>query len=382
MKTCAFILLFAVLSLSLFSQKKVEFNGYINNMQSFMFSDIDNDNWISDNLLHNRINGVWYISNSISLRAEVRNRFFVGESLELNPLSKDSYDFDPGWIDMSFNISDGNSYLLNSTIDRLFLEVNYEKINITLGRQRINWGRTFVWNPNDIFNTYSFFDVDYPERPGSDALRIQYYTGFASSIEAVVKIDHNDKITAAGIVRFNIGSYDFQIIHGILEERDLLAGAGWEGNIKNIGFRSEFTYFHPHENWKDTTGVLLASMSFDYTFSNSMIIQVEGLYNYSETGLELTDFTSLLTNSLNVKNMAFSEWNVFGQISYPVSPIINISVSGMYFTDLKGFFTGPSFSLSLSDNADFSFFAQYFNWEISGVRSDMTLAYLRLKYSF
>lgn len=320
-----------------------------------MFSDIDNDNWISDNLLHNRINGVWYISNSISLRAEVRNRFFVGESLELNPLSKDSYDFDPGWIDMSFNISDGNSYLLNSTIDRLFLEVNYEKINITLGRQRINWGRTFVWNPNDIFNTYSFFDVDYPERPGSDALRIQYYTGFASSIEAVVKIDHNDKITATGIVRFNIGSYDFQIIHGILEERDLLAGAGWEGNIKNIGFRSEFTYFHPHENWKDTTGVLLASMSFDYTFSNSMIIQVEGLYNYSETGLELTDFTSLLTNSLNVKNMAFSEWNVFGQISYPVSPIINISVSGMYFTDLKASLQGPHFSLSLSDNADFSF---------------------------
>ena len=35
-----------------------------------------------------------------------------------------------------------------------------------------------VWNPNDLFNAFSFVDFDYEERPGSDALRIQKYTGY------------------------------------------------------------------------------------------------------------------------------------------------------------------------------------------------------------
>ncbi|HVB02111.1 MAG TPA: hypothetical protein VNE41_00190, partial [Chitinophagaceae bacterium] len=26
-----------------------------------------------------------------------------------------------------------------------------------LGKQRINWGKTLVWNPNDWFNTFNLF---------------------------------------------------------------------------------------------------------------------------------------------------------------------------------------------------------------------------------
>ncbi len=94
-----------------------------------------------------------------------------------------------GWIDMSWNIVDENSFFLNTTIDRLWLDLNFNKFQARIGRQRINWGQTFVWNPNDIFNAYSFFDFDYTERPGSDAIRLQYYPSFSSAIELAAKID-------------------------------------------------------------------------------------------------------------------------------------------------------------------------------------------------
>ena len=61
-------------------------------------------------------------------------------------------------------------------------------------RQRINWGQTLVWNPNDIFNAYSYFDFDYIERPGSDAIRLQYYPDYSSAIEMAVKADYENKI--------------------------------------------------------------------------------------------------------------------------------------------------------------------------------------------
>jgi len=74
-------------------------------------------------------------------------------------------DNDPGFVDMSRNIVSGSSYFLNITADRFWLDYHQQGLDLRLGRQRINWGQTFVWNANDVFNSYSFFDFDYEERP-------------------------------------------------------------------------------------------------------------------------------------------------------------------------------------------------------------------------
>ena len=81
-----------------------------------------------------------------------------------------------------------DSVVFNTTIDRVFLEYNKNDWEVRVGRQRINWGINLAWNPNDVFNAYSFFDFDYEERPGSDAIRIRKYTGIASSVELAANI--------------------------------------------------------------------------------------------------------------------------------------------------------------------------------------------------
>ena len=44
-----------------------------------------------------------------------------------------------------------------------------------------------VWNITDLFNPQSVLDFDYEEKPGSDAIRIQYFTGVIGRLEFVFK---------------------------------------------------------------------------------------------------------------------------------------------------------------------------------------------------
>ena len=55
----------------------------------------------------------------------------------------------------------------------------------------------------------------------------------------------------------------------------------------------------------------------------------------------------------------------------------------MLFPSMNGYYIGPDLSLSLTDNMGISFILQHFNGEFTeGTRDKMTLAFLRLKWSF
>ncbi len=47
------------------NEKSYALNGYLTNMTSVMFAEVDND-WIVDNLIHNRLNLHWYPSDQFS----------------------------------------------------------------------------------------------------------------------------------------------------------------------------------------------------------------------------------------------------------------------------------------------------------------------------
>lgn len=363
-------------------QKNWSLNGYISNMESVMFTHPDSMS-LNDNLLHNRLNFNWYANNNFTINLEMRNRFMWGDNVRLMPGYADLINSYDGVDWLSENLVDKASFLMNTTIDRAIIDFTAGNFNMTVGRQRINWGRSLVWNPNDLFNNYSFFDFDYEEKPGADAIRLQYYTGAASSIELAVKVDSTEKITAAGLTHINIANYDIQILAGIVRENDWVVGGGWEGSIKNFGFRGEMSYFHPKENIKDTAGIFLASINLDYTFENSIFVQFEALYDQDPIDMSGgLGSQSFLITPLGSKDLGFSEVSLFMQVGYPINPLINANISFMYYPDLNGFFTGPSFGISLANNLDFSIFAQVFSMELNNDRTNFYLGFLRFKYSF
>jgi hypothetical protein len=375
-------LLLTEISFSLYSQEKkkpVTLNGYITTMQSATFDSLSGP-VLYDNLLHNRLNFKGYINRNITIAVEFRNRLFTGDMVRAGTTYSEMIGTDPGWLDMSWNIINKNSFFLNTTIDRLWLDMNYNKLQIRIGRQRINWGQTFVWNPNDIFNAYSYYDFDYVERPGSDAIRIQYYPTSSSALEIAVKADNNDDITAAGLYRFNKWGYDIQFLAGYSNSSDIVAGAGWSGAIGSISFRGEGTWFHPLEAFKDTAGTTIITAGIDKVFTDNSIVQVQMMY--CNNPLSLNNFSNFYFGNLSAKDLAFSKFSAFGQFTWAATPLLNLGISSMWFPDLKGYFAGPSVDYSLAENVDFSFIWQHFNSIMGGERTRINLAFLRIKYSF
>ncbi len=205
--------------------KPYSFNGYLTMLQSSLFDSLSGP-FMNENILHNRLNFKGFVGDKLIFAVELRNRLFTGDRVRMGTLYSEMIGADNGFADMSWNVIEKQSLLLNTTIDRLWLDIQLGRFQITAGRQRINWGQTFVWNPNDLFNAYSFFDFDYVERPGSDAVRFQYFPSSSSTLEMAVKADREHTITAAGLYRFNKWSYDFQFLAGLVNGEDLVAGTG------------------------------------------------------------------------------------------------------------------------------------------------------------
>jgi hypothetical protein len=383
----SFILLLSLLpTIDAQSEKpsNISLNGYVKYMNTSIFEEFDSF-WTIDNLIHNRLNFKWYIDSSLTLTAEARNRVIYGDFARLIPGYAGMISNDNGFLHfLTGNIVESRSMILSTTIDRLNLEYQRGAFNVTIGRQRINWGQSFAWNPNDIFNAYSFFDFDYEERPGSDAVRIQYYPGYTSTIDAAVKLDKDNNITAAMLYRFNKWGYDIQLMGGAIDSSDFVIGGGWSGSLGKIGFTGEASYFHPQDNLTDTTGVLLATAGINYIFSNSLSVSAEGIYNgyFKRTGLE--GFDDLFLLPMTVKTISFSRFSWFMQLSYPIHPLLSGSLAAMYFPSLdNGYFIMPSIEWSIAPDVGFSLLAQRFKGSFNGGETEkMNLIFMRFRYDF
>jgi len=360
-------------------QKAITLNGYLTSMQSAMFDSLSGP-FQYDNLLHNRLNFKGYINEHLTFIAEFRNRLFTGDMVRSSRAYSEMTGTDPGLLDLSWNVINKNSFFLNSKVDRLSFDLNYGKFQARIGRQRINWGQSLVWNPNDIFNAYSFFDFDYVERPGSDAVRLQFFTSFSSVAEIAVKADNEHNITAAGLYRFNKWGYDLQFLAGYVNSEDIVVGVGWSGALGGISFRGEGSWFQPVEEFPISSGNVLLTAGFDKIFKNSSMAQIQFMYCNSPPGLN--NFNSFYSGNLSSKDLAFSRFSAFGQFTLAATPLLNMGVSAMWFPDLKGYFAGPSVDYSLAENIDFSLIWQHFNSIMSGTKTRINLAFLRFKYSF
>lgn len=378
-------LLFLSSSLLIVAQSKLDFNGYISNMGQSSFAKDEQNNYLflNDFIIHNRINVAYYANDKFTAHVQFRNQFLWGQSITNIPGYADSFNNDRGFLDLNFNWWAGENNLMNTQFDRAYIEYVNGNFELSLGRQRVNWGRTLVWNPNDIFNAFSYYDFDYMERPGSDALRAHYYFGTASSAEFVAKVDSSNDLTLAGLYKFNKWSYDIQFLGGYVDGQDFVFGLGWEGNIGSVAFRGEGNYYRSEENFADTSGVVLASIGFDYLIGNNLTVQWEFLYNDSKTLIDIGQNPGAIFQAPSTsKSLSFSEYNFFSNLSYIISPILTANMAGMYYTDYNGYFLMPGIDFSINSNLYFSFMYQYFNLELNNTRSGSNVAYARLKWNF
>ncbi|MEZ4721050.1 MAG: hypothetical protein R2813_04130 [Flavobacteriales bacterium] len=364
----------------------VKLKGYVKNMQSLQMADL---NYVShNNLIHNRLNFRIYPSKQLSVGVELRNRVFTGDQVNFNPYYSKAVDFDHGLVDMSWAWLDESGVVGLSQVDRGWVKWNNSRWDITVGRQRINWGVNAFWNSNDLFNTFNLVDFDYEERPGTDAVRVQHFFKNYSSLDIAVKPSKYDSTwVGAGMYKFNKWTYDFQVLGGWWNE-DIAIGAGWAGNLKTASFKGEVTYFHPQENWQDTAGAVTASISIDYAFSGGLYVM--GGLMYGSLGADTTLNLTALANSAitsttppSAKNLMPTKYNAMLSLSRSITPLITGSLVGIYSPGVNLMFLMPSISIAVANNWDFSIFGQStFLDNGANFRNYGTSVFARLKWGF
>jgi hypothetical protein len=336
------------------------------------------------NLLHNRLNFKLYGTDWFSASFEFRNRLFAGKFIKDFPQYADFVEMDNGYFDLSWNWAEGTGWFVNTTIDRLYFDLEFEQWNMRLGRQRINWGVNFVWNPNDVFNAFDYLDFDYEERPGTDAVKFTRYTGVTSSAELIYQFgEDSDEMALAGMYKFSKMNYDFQFLGGWVGP-DWVIGTGWAGDIKGAGFRGEITHFEPFKGNEDKSfSATIASLSADYTFPSSLYIHGSILYNSNGTTGSAGGTNVLLNNNLSAKMLALGRWEIFSQVSYPITPLISGDIASILNPCDGSFFIGPGATISLLDNLDFLLTGQLFSGDEGTEYGDLGYAwFIRLKWSF
>jgi hypothetical protein len=389
-----FLLLILIFGNQSFAQlSDFDFGGY----QKYLFGTSKYpgiDSRLNDHLLHTRLNFRYYPSQNITTALEFRFRAYYGGSVEKIPNYSNLIQTKRDFVDLDWMIWNSKSSLGYLEVDRLYFDWNLNKLQFTLGRQRIAWGTSWVWNPTDIFNPLNVLDFDYEELPATDAIRLQYYTGAVSKFEIAYKpAKKNKDQIIAGLWSINKWNYDFNFIAGMRFKR-WLAGFSWAGDILDAGFRGEILVSEkvnssenpneliPLENsiYDFDHTVISASLSGDYTFENSFYIHTEILFNNSGK-IKNTFLYQQEASSLGMLSAA--RWSLYQEFAYDISPLIRGTIFGIFNPSDNSFIIVPSVSYSIITNLDLFVNAFFFDGNsLTEFGEYGTTIYLRLKYSF
>jgi len=338
------------------------------------------DSSVASNLVHIRIDLKARLTHRFQARAGMRIRLFTGPLVRNTPSFADAVAEMPGWRGLSGIWLDKAGAVGHTAFDRLNLQYAFRGWDLTLGRQRINWGVHNVWNPNDIFNAYNFLDFDYEERPGSDAVRLQRQLPGDAGFE-LAWVPGRDRHRHVAAVRYHLNrkGYDLQGLAGIFRD-DLVAGIGWAGGIGQNGFKGEASYFHARRHWTDTIGTLTTSLMADRTLKGEWYLSAGFLYNSRPTGLL---GGGAISPTLTAKSLFPFRYSGLVSCSRSLATVHTVSLSVVAASADATLLLLPSYAWNVSDAFDLDAVVQTFLSDAGGRwRLQALQFFLRGRWSF
>ncbi len=342
-----------------------------------------------DHHLQQRFNYEYRFTPKFRFNAAMRNRLLAGDSAQI-PGYSSLIEQDPGYLDLSFNWIDKHGVIANTQFDRLYLDWSDNQWQARIGRSRINWAMSTLWNPNDIFNSYSIYDFDYEERAGSDSMMLKHKLGFASSIEFVYNPNQDSALNSfAGRYLFNYSEWDMQLIAG-KSHLDYIFGAGFAGSMQGAGLRAEMSWFEPtQDSWDNgdelliLTPSMVATLESDYSFVSQANWMIRASILYISNPQDQDSAIKFLNLPLTARTLSFTNTTYYADLSFDINALSRLSFSSSYYDDGSYFF-GVNNSYSLANNWQLLAVLQYYDGQSESLfgQTPNLSAFTQLKWSF
>lgn len=349
----------------------MEFSGYLQGslfrIRSTFPEPLGQKRWTEGRLLY-RARLAVDITPNLTLQVESRTRIFAGDLVKELPGYASALGDDPGWVDLSTVWTERTNWFMISDLDRLFAEWDRGDWNVRVGRQRINWGMGLISQPHDLFNLYSFYDLDYPERPGSDAVRVRRFVGSQSRVEVAFRpgVDREDAV-AAVLFGTTWRHTDWQVTGGVYRER-LAAGVGMATDVKGVGMKAESMFYWGTAGVAGPGGLVdfrdgsgddfnaVIALSAEYMFDSGVFWVAEFLFNQDGKREEFQVLSSIPAPD----NPSFTQTQWTSVWSYPFTMVLSGSLSAGWYPGENAVYVSPGVSFSLSNRADWQVAGQFF----------------------
>jgi hypothetical protein len=187
-------------------------------------------------------------------------------------------------LDWSISSSTGSSW--RHEIDRAYLAAHLERVELTVGRQAIGWGRGVLFGAVDLFSPFTPLEADREWRRGVDAIRADFKLTTRSSLDVVSAFgERMDESAFAARFRGYRGEQDLELVAGY-RARDVFVGVTSSAALGGTEIHGELAFFRapealPGQEGRAAPKAVLGG-SYRIPVANGILLFVE--YHYSGFG--------------------------------------------------------------------------------------------------
>lgn len=262
-----------------------------------------------------------------------------------------AFEWSRNWID------DG-SLSARIDIDRLQFKFRFPALDITIGRQALTFGKTYFWNPMDLYFPFGSVQFDRDYKPGVDGFRVDIPTGDFSGLTLIGILGAGPaanrvfRSSVLGRAYFTLSGWDASIQAG-KAEGGLHLSSALVGEIGSIETRASASYFNPQESLLprelvETPEHCAVVVGFGKSFASRLSIQVEGLYN--SAGSPPLDQALALAAAGQI--LQAGRWLLGSSANYELSPLWRSSLAWIRSFSDGSQVIQPSIYYSLSSEVD------------------------------
>jgi len=314
------------------------------------------------------------LNDKVSFNIQYDNEILLGNYLATTQFTAIKNQGLDTYFDLDSNYINTNNTYAKQSIYRGYAVLALSDVDIRIGRQRIAWGTAMLWNPMDILNPFNPIQLEHEERLGIDAVLLDWNYDALSRLSLVYAQQRYRSSTAIRW-RINQKGFDLSFMAGRFRGKTI-AGFDFSGQLGNIGVKGEMTRTDPVK--KDSYIQVVIGM--DYTFTNTLSLNLEAYYNGQGSSDRSTYNFSRLFNG---KIQSLARHYLGAYLGYDISPLLRWNNYLIFNFDDNSYFFAPNLSYSLSDNIEVSGGVQSFHGQSATEYGTLqNLYYLQFQWYF
>ncbi len=274
-----------------------------------------------------------------------------------------------------------NGAALSIDLRKLYLAVYTDPMDISMGRQIINYGVGTLFSPIDAFSTPSLTDLDY-QRSGSDVVRLEIPFGEVSGLDAVSTVSQKvTGLTSALKLYTNVADYDVALVglyRGVRNE--LIAGADFKGDLL-VGIHGEAVQHFLYDPWRSYFEGMFGA---DYSFGGKLFLAAEYYYNgdpVAPGSIAAADLASALAAAQQV---FINRHYLYGDVRYLLNDLTSVGISSVVDLSAGSLLTTAQLAYNVVQNADLLTYVRWIYGDVqSGIPGGSTIQYgIQLRVAF